>query len=197
MFGQFTGKNEPHSGLDLPRSDRGLLVVSSEPGSFLCQLLKDIVYEAVHNTHGFAGDSYIWMNLFQDLEYINLIGFDALLRSFLLLVSDGSTAFLWELLSGLGFLLGRCLLGQGFLLFRGLLGGWLLLRRLLLCSWRHQIIFRENERKFPERKVREYERKFETDEIYKKLRSMFGLYAVDIMQSIASLQIPVIVASGP
>ncbi|KAJ9548247.1 LOW QUALITY PROTEIN: hypothetical protein OSB04_020790 [Centaurea solstitialis] len=70
MLSQFSGKNKSHGGLDLPRRDRRLLVVPGEPRALLRELLEDIVDETVHDPHGLARDSDIWMNLLQHLEDI-------------------------------------------------------------------------------------------------------------------------------
>ncbi|KAI5447624.1 hypothetical protein KIW84_015183, partial [Lathyrus oleraceus] len=54
VFGQFSGKNKPNRSLNLPRSYRRLLVIPRKPRRFSSKLLKDVVDETVHYTHGLA-----------------------------------------------------------------------------------------------------------------------------------------------
>lgn len=42
VLGQFTGQDQPHGGLDLPRRDGGLLVVGSELGGLGGNALEDV-----------------------------------------------------------------------------------------------------------------------------------------------------------
>ncbi|KAG6629253.1 hypothetical protein CIPAW_14G071700 [Carya illinoinensis] len=128
VLGEFTRQHETHRGLDLPRGDGGLLVIPREPGSLLGELLKDVIDEAVHDPHGLAGDPDIGVNLFKHLEDVDLVGLNTLLGPLLLLVRGAGSAFLRELLSSLGLLLGWSLLrNRRFLLLGGLLlGGFLL-----------------------------------------------------------------------
>ncbi|KVI07483.1 hypothetical protein Ccrd_014179 [Cynara cardunculus var. scolymus] len=72
MFRQFTGKYKSHSGLNLPGSNRRLLIVPSKPRGLLSQLLEDIVDKRVHNPHSLARDSNVRMNLLQNLEDVDL-----------------------------------------------------------------------------------------------------------------------------
>lgn len=87
MLGELTGKNESDCSLDLPGRDRGFLVVPCKLRRFLRKLLKDVVDEAVHDPHGFAGDSDVRVDLFENLEDVDLVGLDALRLLLLLLVS--------------------------------------------------------------------------------------------------------------
>ncbi|RXI04432.1 hypothetical protein DVH24_038706 [Malus domestica] len=133
VLGELTREHEPHGGLDFPGSDRRFLVVPREPGRLLGELLEDVVDEAVHDSHGLAGDPDVRVDLLQHLEDVDLVGLNALLRFLLLLVSGGGSGLLRELLPGLGLLL-----GGGFLRHGGLfLLCWLLLGRLLLSFGRH------------------------------------------------------------
>ncbi|KAL2899083.1 UvrABC system protein A [Bienertia sinuspersici] len=133
MLGQFTRKNKPNSSLDLPRSDGRLLVVASKPRRFLSKLLKDIIDETVHDTHSFAGNTDIRMNLLENFEDVDLVSFNAFLGSLLLLLtSSSSTGFLGKLFAGFRLLLCWSFFSSGFLLFDGLLLSW-----LLLYLWRH------------------------------------------------------------
>ena len=67
-------------GLDLSRSNGWLLVVASQSGSLLSELLEDIVDEAVHDPHGLARDTDVWVNLLQDLEDVDLVSLHTLLH---------------------------------------------------------------------------------------------------------------------
>ena len=128
MLGQLTGQHETHGGLDLPRGDGRLLVVASESGGLLGELLEYVVDEAVHDAHGLAGDPDVRVHLLEHLEDVDLVRFHALLRPLLLLVRHAGSAFLRKLLPGLRLLLGRGLLSnRGLLLLGRLLLRWLLL----------------------------------------------------------------------
>ncbi|GER53706.1 cell division control 48-E-like protein [Striga asiatica] len=132
VLSQLPRKHQPHGGLDLARGYGRLLVVPRETGRLLGELLKDVVDEAVHDTHGLARDPDVRVNLLQNLEDVDLVSLNALLRPLLLLVAGGAA------------LLGKFLPGLGLLLRRGLLGGRLLLGGgLLLGLGCH--IFRERE----------------------------------------------------
>ncbi|RHN48368.1 hypothetical protein MtrunA17_Chr7g0263041 [Medicago truncatula] len=54
MFSQFSRKNQSNSSLNLPRSNRRLLVIPSQTRRFLSEFLKDIVNETVHDSHSLA-----------------------------------------------------------------------------------------------------------------------------------------------
>ena len=99
MLGQLPRQDQSYGSLNLTGGDGGLLVIACEPRRFLSQLLEDVVDEAVHNTHGFAGNADIRMDLLQHLEDVDLVGFNALLASLLLLVPG----FFRELLLGSWF----------------------------------------------------------------------------------------------
>ncbi|KAK8279397.1 hypothetical protein V6Z12_D09G108300 [Gossypium hirsutum] len=121
MLGQLPRQDQSYGSLNLTGGDGGLLVIACEPRRFLSQLLEDVVDEAVHNTHGFAGNADIRMDLLQHLEDVDLVGFNALLASLLLLVPG----FFRELLLGSWFFLSWGLLG--LFLLSWLFLGWLLL----------------------------------------------------------------------
>jgi hypothetical protein len=100
VLGQFSGKEEPDRGLDLPRGDGGPLVVVGQTGSLSSDPGEDIVDKRVHDAHGLGGDTGVRVDLLEDL--VNVDGIGLLPLSFpLLLVS----------------------LGDGFLGLAGLLGG--------------------------------------------------------------------------
>ncbi|KAJ1416873.1 hypothetical protein SESBI_17030 [Sesbania bispinosa] len=124
MFGQFTGKNQTHSGLHLTRGDGWLLVVASQTRCLLSELLEDVVDEVVHDPYGLAGNADVRVHLLQHLEDVNLVCFNAFLHTLLLLVAS---TFLRDLLLGLGLLLRRSFLCR--LILSGLLLG------LLRESW--------------------------------------------------------------
>lgn len=114
---QFTRQDKSDSGLDLTGGNGWLLIVASKTRRLLSKFLKYIVDEAVHDAHGLTGDSNVRMNLFEDLEDVNLVSLAALLNPPLLLPI---ATFLGNLLLRLG----RHLIGCGwFLIGRG----WLLL----------------------------------------------------------------------
>ena len=79
-------------GLDLSRSNGWLLVVASQSGSLLSELLEDIVDEAVHDPHGLARDTDVWVNLLQDLEDVDLVSLHAFLHLLREFQSDWLTA---------------------------------------------------------------------------------------------------------
>ena len=78
VLGKFSRKEEPDSGLDLPRCDGGSLVVVSQTRSFGSDAFENVVDEAVHDAHGFAGHTSIWMYLLQNLVDIDSVRFLAL-----------------------------------------------------------------------------------------------------------------------
>lgn len=86
VLGQFTGKEETDSGLDLPRGDGGSLVVMCETGCLSGDSLEDIVDKAVHDGHGLAADTGIRVDLFQHLVDVDAVTF--LPPPLLLLVAD-------------------------------------------------------------------------------------------------------------
>ena len=51
MFGQFSGEEEPDSGLDFPGGNGGSLVVVGQSRSLSSNPFKDIVDERVHDAH--------------------------------------------------------------------------------------------------------------------------------------------------
>ena len=52
VLGQFSGKEETNSGLDLPRGDGGPLVVVGQTRSLRGNSLENVVHERVHDGHG-------------------------------------------------------------------------------------------------------------------------------------------------
>ena len=68
VFGQFSGEEEPDGGLDFPGGDGGPLVVMGQFGSLGSDTLEQIVHEAVHDAHGFGGDTGVGVDLLQHLK---------------------------------------------------------------------------------------------------------------------------------
>ena len=88
MFSQFSGEEEPDSGLDFPGGDGGPLVVVGKTGSFGSDTFEDIVDERVHDAHGLAGDTSVGVDLFQDLVDVDGIGLLALMAFLLSVLGD-------------------------------------------------------------------------------------------------------------
>ncbi len=93
MFGQLSGQQQTHGGLDLSRCDGGALVVVSETRRFTGDALEDVVDERVHDPHRLRRDPGVRMNLLHylvDVDSIALLpGLSALLSSFSSGLSDG------------------------------------------------------------------------------------------------------------
>ena len=93
MLGQLTGEEQAHSGLNLPRSDGGTLVVVSQARGLSGNALKDIIDEGVHDPHGLGGDTGVRVDLLQDLVHVDgialLSGLSAFLATFGCSLGDG------------------------------------------------------------------------------------------------------------
>ena len=83
VLSKLTGQKQTNSSLNLPRSDGRSLVVMSQPRSFSSDSFEDVVHEAIHDRHGFSGDSSVGMNLLQHLVDVDSV---ALLPALLLLL---------------------------------------------------------------------------------------------------------------
>jgi len=83
VLGEFSWEKEPHSGLNFPAGDGGLLVVVSEAGGFDGDSLEDVIHERVHDAHRFAGDSSVRVDLLQHLVDVDGVGFLPALLPFL------------------------------------------------------------------------------------------------------------------
>ena len=81
MFGEFTGKHETNSSLDLSGRKSRLLVVTSKTGSLRGNTIKDIVNERVHNGHASLRNTSLLMNLLEHLVDVRRIRLDSLLAS--------------------------------------------------------------------------------------------------------------------
>ena len=68
MLGEFSGQQEPDSGLDFPRRDGRPLVVVGQTGSLDGDPLEDVVDERVHDRHRLGRDTSVGVDLFQDLS---------------------------------------------------------------------------------------------------------------------------------
>ncbi|XDV19083.1 hypothetical protein PO909_024655, partial [Leuciscus waleckii] len=93
VFGQLSGQQQTHGGLDLSRCDGGALVVVSETRRFTGDALEDVVDERVHDSHRLGGDPGVGMNLLQDFVHVDRIallpGLSALLSALAGGFSDG------------------------------------------------------------------------------------------------------------
>lgn len=121
VLGQLSGQDESDSGLDLSRSDGGLLGVGGQLGGLGGDSLEDIVDKGVHDGHGSGGDTGIGVGLLQHLVDVRRVGLLSGLGS-LLLLSGGGGGLLASLLLLSGSLSGGGLSGEGGLLlsnFRG------------------------------------------------------------------------------
>ena len=88
VLGQFSGKEETDSGLDLPGGDGAPLVVVSQATGLGGDPLEDIVDEGVHDGHGLGGDARVGVHLLEHLVDVDGVALLAL-GSPLLLVSLG------------------------------------------------------------------------------------------------------------
>lgn len=127
VLGQLSGEDKSDSGLDLSRSDGGLLGVGGKLGGLGGNSLEDIVDEGVHDGHGSGGDTSVGVGLLQHLVDVRRVGLLSGLGS-LLLLSGGGGGLLASLLLLSGSLSGGSLSGEGLLLsnFRG---------HCVLCVW--------------------------------------------------------------
>ncbi|CAK9140159.1 unnamed protein product [Ilex paraguariensis] len=104
MFSQLTRQNQPHSSLNLPRSNRGFLVIPREFRRLLSKLLENVIDEAVHNHHGLARNPNVRVDLLQNLEDVHLVCLRAPLHPLLFLISGSRcTTVFGQLLPALGF----------------------------------------------------------------------------------------------
>jgi hypothetical protein len=100
VLGQFSGEEKANSGLNLPGSDGGALVVVRQAACLGGDALEDVVDKAVHDGHGLAGDSGIGMNLLEDLVDVDAVGFLPLL---LLNYFTSRTTQIYKIIDGVGF----------------------------------------------------------------------------------------------
>jgi len=88
VLGQFSGKQKPDSSLDFPRSNGRSFVVMSQTRCLSSDTLEDIIDEAVHDAHGFTGNSSIRVNLFQYFVDVDSVAFLPLPLLFLIGLAD-------------------------------------------------------------------------------------------------------------
>ena len=81
MLGQFTGKHEANSSLDLAAAEGGLLVVSGELSGFSGDALENVINERIHNGHTLLGNTSIRVNLLQHTVDVGRVRFHAFLGS--------------------------------------------------------------------------------------------------------------------
>ena len=75
VLGQLSWQDETDSSLHLSAGDGGSFIVVSQTGSLGSDPLKDIINEAVHDAHGFAGNTGVRVNLFQHFVDVDAIAF--------------------------------------------------------------------------------------------------------------------------
>jgi hypothetical protein len=107
VLGKLTREQQTHSGLDLPASDGGTLVVVSETASFSGNALEDVVDKTVHDAHGLAGNTGVGVNLLQYLVDVDSIALLTLLPASLLIRLRDVLLGLARFLGGLSTCLGR------------------------------------------------------------------------------------------
>ena len=88
VFGQFSWKEKPDSGLDFPGGDGGPLVVVGQTASLGSDTLEQIVDKGVHDGHGLGGDTSVRMDLLQHLVDVDGVGLLALVTAFLSVLGD-------------------------------------------------------------------------------------------------------------
>lgn len=67
MLGQLSWQKETDSSLDLSAGDGGPSVVVSQAGSLSSNTFEDVIHEGVHDGHGLARNTSVWVDLLQDL----------------------------------------------------------------------------------------------------------------------------------
>ena len=107
MLGEFTGEEEPDSGLDLAGGDGGPLVVVSQTAGLSSDSLKEIVDERVHDAHGLGGDTSVGVDLLQDLVDVDGVGLLPLVPLLLLVALGDGLGGLAGLLGSFSRNLGR------------------------------------------------------------------------------------------
>ena len=85
VLGELTGKKKTDSGLDLPRSDRRLLVVVRQATGLRGNALEDVVDERVHDGHSLTGDASVGVDLLQHLVDVDAVGLTTTTVALLLL----------------------------------------------------------------------------------------------------------------
>ena len=87
VFGQLAGQKETDGRLDFPGRDGRAFVVVGQTGRLSGDALENVVDEAVHDRHGFRGDSRVGVDLLQNFVDVN--GVALLPLALLLLIALG------------------------------------------------------------------------------------------------------------
>ena len=98
VLGQLSGQKQTDGRLDFPGRDGRAFVVVGQTGRLSGDALENVVDEAVHDRHGFRGDSRVGVDLLQ--HFVDVNGVALLPLALLLLVALG------DVLLGLAGLLG-------------------------------------------------------------------------------------------
>lgn len=83
VLSQLTGQQQPNGRLYLTRTNCALLVVVGEAGCFAGNPLENIMNERVHDSHSFAGNSCVGVDLFEHFVDVNGVAFSSLFGSLL------------------------------------------------------------------------------------------------------------------
>jgi len=98
VLGEFSRQQETNRSLNLATRDGRTAIVVGKLRGFIGNPLKDVVDKRVHDAHGLAGDSGVWMDLledFVDVDGIRLLPLLVALGSvFSALLDDGFLASL-------------------------------------------------------------------------------------------------------
>ena len=89
MLRQLTGQEKSNGRLNFPRRDGGTLVVVRQSGRFGGDALKDVVYEGIHDGHGFAANAGVGVHLLEHLVDVDEVGLLSPLFVLLVGISDG------------------------------------------------------------------------------------------------------------
>ena len=73
VLGELTRQKQPHGSLDLSGCDGASLVVVGQSGSLGSDSLENVVHEAVHDGHGLAGHTGVWVDLLQHFVDVNAV----------------------------------------------------------------------------------------------------------------------------
>ena len=90
MFGEFSGKEESHGGLDLSGGDGGALVVLGQTRGLVGDALENVGHERIHDRHGLGGDAGVGVHLLQHLVDVDGEGLLALGFALFLISGWGS-----------------------------------------------------------------------------------------------------------
>ena len=85
VLGELTGEEELNGSLDLSGGESVLAVVADEAGSFLSDLLENVVDERVHDAHGALADAGVLVDLLEHSVDVDREGLSAASAGSLLL----------------------------------------------------------------------------------------------------------------